>query len=223
MNTNYVISKGVYYIMRNSNWKFIIKEYLKNNYREYLLICILFLIGIFTGVMIINFSNENKISEIDGTINEFINKYKIIENINNLQLTIQSIKKNTLLAIILWIAGTTVIGLPIVLLVILIRGIILGFTISSITVTLGKLKGILFCMSSVVLQNVLYIPAIFTIGVSSIKLYNAIMKDKRKENIKIEILRHTIISTIMIAVLVLSSIFENFITIKIIKKIIKYF
>ena len=89
MNTNYVISKGVYYIMRNSNWKFIIKEYLKNNYKEYLLICILFLIGIFTGVMIINFSNENKISEIDGTINEFINKYKIIENINNLQLTIQ--------------------------------------------------------------------------------------------------------------------------------------
>ena len=208
--------------MRNSNWKFIIKEYLKNNYREYLLICILFLIGIFTGVMIINFSNENKISEIDGTINEFINKYKIIENINNLQLTIQSIKINMLLAIILWIAGTTVIGLPIVLLVILIRGIILGFTISSITVTLGKLKGILFCMSSVVLQNVLYIPAIFTIGVSSIKLYNAIMKDKRKENIKIEIYRHTFFSLLMLIGLLISSVLETYISGNLFTYIINY-
>ena len=100
---------------------------------------------------------------------------------------------------------------------------ILGFTISSITVALGTLKGILFCIVSLVLQNILYIPAILTIGVSSIKLYKSIITDKRKENIKIEIIRHTIISTIMIAVLVLSTIIENFISLKIIKKIIKYF
>ena len=74
-----------------------------------------------------------------------------------------------------------------------------------------------------VLQNILYIPAILTIGVSSIKLYKSIITDKRKENIKIEVIRHTIISTIMIAVLVLSTIIENFISLKIIKKIIKYF
>ena len=223
MNTNYIISKGVCYIMNISSWKTILKEYIKNNFKEYLLVCILFIIGIFIGVMTINFSNEKNIEEIEKVINEVVNNYKKVENINNLQLTFQSIKRNVLFAIILLTGGTTIIGLPIVLLSILIRGVILGFTISSITVALGTLKGILFCIVSLVLQNILYIPAILTIGVSSIKLYKSIITDKRKENIKIEIIRHTIISTIMIAVLVLSTIIENFISLKIIKKIIKYF
>ena len=209
--------------MNISSWKTILKEYIKNNFKEYLLVCILFIIGIFIGVMTINFSNEKNIEEIEKVINEVVNNYKKVENINNLQLTFQSIKRNVLFAIILWTGGTTIIGLPIVLLSILIRGVILGFTISSITVALGTLKGILFCIVSVVLQNILYIPAILTIGVSSIKLYKSIITDKRKGNIKIEIIRHTIISTIMIAVLVLSTIIENFISLKIIKKIIKYF
>lgn len=209
--------------MNISSWKTILKEYIKNNFKEYLLVCILFIIGIFIGVMTINFSNEKNIEEIEKVINEVVNNYKKVENINNLQLTFQSIKRNVLFAIILWTGGTTIIGLPIVLLSILIRGVILGFTISSITVALGTLKGILFCIVSLVLQNILYIPAILTIGVSSIKLYKSIITDKRKENIKIEIIRHTIISTIMIAVLVLSTIIENFISLKIIKKIIKYF
>ena len=209
--------------MNISSWKIILKEYVKNNYKIYLLVCVLFIIGIFIGVMTINFSNEKNIEEIEKVINEVVNNYKKVENINNFQLTFQSIKRNVLFAIILWTGGTTIIGLPIVLLSILIRGVILGFTISSITVALGTLKGILFCIVSLVLQNILYIPAILTIGVSSIKLYKSIITDKRKENIKIEVIRHTIISTIMIIVLVLSAIIENFISLKFIKKIIKYF
>ena len=40
--------------MRYSNWKENIKEYIINNYKEYLLVCSLFLIGLFIGVIIIN-------------------------------------------------------------------------------------------------------------------------------------------------------------------------
>ena len=206
-----------------SGWKSILKKYVKNNYKEYILVCILFLIGIFIGVMIINNCSENKISEITTYINNFITRYKEIENINKISLLIQSIKKNLIFAVILWLAGTTVIGMPLVLITILLRGTILGFTISSITTTLGVLKGLRFSIASMTLHNLIYIPAILTIGVSSIKLYKSIIEDKRKENIKLEILRHTIISLIMIILLVLSTIIENFITLKILKKIIKYF
>ena len=209
--------------MKYSNWKTVLKKYIKNNNKEYLLVCILFLIGLFTGVMIINNSNENKIVEIVKYINDLKDMYKKVEIINQFQLTMQSIKKNLLFASILWIGGTTVIGLPIVLMSILIRGIILGFTLASITITFGTIKGIMFCMASLVLHNIIYIPAILTIGVSSIKLYKSIVKDKRKDNIKIEILRHIIISTIMMVLLVLSAIIENYVTLKTLKKIIKYF
>ena len=224
MNTNYVIrKKEYYYIMKYSNWKTILNNYVKKNYKEYIIVTVLFIIGIFIGVMIINSSQENQVNEISTYINEIITKYKELNNINKFELVIKSIKRNLLFAIVIWSAGTTVIGIPIVLIMILIRGIVLGFTISSIIITLGTLKGILFCMIALVLQNIIHIPAILTIGTSSIKLYKSIIKDKRKENIKIELIRHTIICILMIVLLILSEIIENYISFKLIKKMIKYF
>lgn len=209
--------------MKYSIWKTILNNYVKKNYKEYIIVTVLFIIGIFIGVMIINSSQENQVNEISTYINEIITKYKELNNINKFELVIKSIKRNLLFAIVIWSAGTTVIGIPIVLIMILIRGIVLGFTISSIIITLGTLKGILFCMIALVLQNIIHIPAILTIGTSSIKLYKSIIKDKRKENIKIELIRHTIICILMIVLLILSEIIENYISFKLIKKMIKYF
>lgn len=209
--------------MRYSYYKDTLKNYVKNNYKEYLLVCILFLIGIFVGVMIINNCKDAQLTEITTYIKDFITKYKEIENINKVSIIIEAIKKNLLFAIILWLAGTTVIGMLIVLIMILARGTILGVTISSIATTLGFFKGIIFIIASIFLQNILCIPSILTIGVSSIKLYKSIVKDKRKENIKIEIIRHTIISFFMVILLVLSIFIGNLISIKILKNIIKFF
>ena len=209
--------------MKNSNFMNALKSYIKNNYKEYILASLLFLIGIFVGVMIINNSKESQISEITKFINQFIEKYKGLENINQEGLIVTSIKQNLIFAFVLWLAGTTVIGMPIVLIIILLRGTILGFTISSITVTLGLPKGILFCLISIVLHNIFYIPAILSIGVSSIKLYKSIIKDRRKDNIKFELIRHTIIFGLMIVLLVLSAIIENVISANLLKKFIKYF
>ena len=209
--------------MQDSKWKLVLKNYVKNNYREYILTSLIFIIGLFIGVMIINNSTETQSSEITTYLNEFITKFKGIQNINKTSLIFTSIKNNIILAVIIWVAGTTVIGLPIVLIAILLRGLILGYTISAVTLTLGASKGIIFCLISIFLQNILFIPAVLTLGVSSIKLYKSIMKDKRRENIKVEIIRHTIISAIMILVLVISSLVENVISITLLKSFIKYF
>lgn len=209
--------------MQDSKWKLVLKKYVKNNYKEYILTSLIFIIGLFIGVMIINNSTETQSSEITTYLNEFITKFKGIQNINKTSLIFTSIKNNIILAVIIWVAGTTVIGLPIVLIAILLRGLILGYTISAVTLTLGASKGIIFCLISIFLQNILFIPAVLTLGVSSIKLYKSIMKDKRRENIKVEIIRHTIISAIMILVLVISSLVENVISITLLKSFIKYF
>lgn len=209
--------------MQDSKWKLVLKNYVKNNYKEYILTSLIFIIGLFIGVMIINNSTETQSSEITTYLNEFITKFKGIQNINKTSLIFTSIKNNIILAVIIWVAGTTVIGLPIVLIAILLRGLILGYTISAVTLTLGASKGIIFCLIAIFLQNILFIPAVLTLGVSSIKLYKSIMKDKRRENIKVEIIRHTIISAIMILVLVISSLIENVISITLLKSFIKYF
>ena len=209
--------------MKFSKYRSTLTNYIRNNYKEYILVSLIFLIGIFVGVMIINNSKDSQISEITTYINGFITKYKQIQDMDKMALIIDMIKKNLIFAIVLWIAGTTVIGTPIVLSIIFIRGAVLGFTISSITMTFGPLKGTLFCLLSIFLHNIFYIPAMLTISVSSIKLHKSIIKDKGRDNIRLEIIRHSLISCFMIIFLIMSVIIENAISTELLKMFIKYF
>ncbi len=197
-------------------------EYARNNSKEYILVILIFIIGLFMGVMFINNSSEENERIIVNYIIDFTEKFKTIENIDKATLVTESIKSNILLALILWLAGTTIIGMPVVLGLILFRGFCLGFTISSLTYTFGVGNGILFCLLAIFLQNIFFIPAILTMGVSSIKLYKSIINDRRKENIKIEIIRHTIISLIMLGMLILACFIENEISVMLLKIGVKY-
>ena len=200
-----------------SKVKNIILQYVLNNFKEYILVAIIFIVGIFVGVMFINNSSEEQETTITSYINEFIEKFKGTEKFDKQSLTISSIKSNISLAIVIWLAGTTIIGMPVVLGLILFRGFCLGYTISAVTLTVGTGKGMIFCMLSLVTQNILFIPAILTMGVCSIKLYKFIVNDRRKENIKIEIARHSIISALMMGVLIIASVLECEISLRIIK------
>lgn len=206
-----------------TNWKTTIINFLKNNSKEYLLVIIIFIIGMFIGVMLVNNTSVENQQIIENYILNFIEKFKLIANLDKLNLLTTSIKDNIILAIALWIAGTTIIGMPIVFGIILFRGFCFGYTVAAVTFTLGLGKGIFFCILSLFLQNIFFILAILTIGVSSIKLYKSIIADRRKENIKIEIVRHTVISLLMLVVLIFSSFIENRISVNLLKFGIKYF
>lgn len=206
-----------------TNWKTTIINFVKNNSKEYLLVIIIFIIGMFIGVMLVNNTSAENKQIIENYILNFIEKFKSIADLDKLNLLTTSIKDNIILAIALWIAGTTIIGMPIVFGIILFRGFCFGYTVAAVTFTLGLGKGIFFCILSLFLQNIFFILAILTIGVSSIKLYKSIIADRRKENIKIEIVRHTVISLLMLVVLIFSSFVENKISVNLLKFGIKYF
>ena len=201
----------------------IIKEHVINNKKEYVIIFLIFVIGIFSGVFFVNHLQETPKTEITNYLNQFIEKFKGLENINSIELLKNSMIQNIGLAIVIWFFGTTVIGIPIVFAIIVYRGFCLGYTISLCITIMGLGKGISFVLVTLLLQNILLIPAILALAVSGIKLYKSIVKDKTKENVKIEILRHTVFSIIMLIILLIASIIEIFMSTNILKLVIKYF
>ena len=210
--------------MRNSSRKIkqTIIEHVANNRKEYIIIVLLFIIGIFLGVFFVNNMQESSKEEIQSYINNFIEKMKNLQNIDNMSLLKNSITQNIVFAVLIWFFGTTVIGLPIVFGLILYRGFCLGYTVSSFIAILGIGKGIVFIFASLLFQSLLSIPAILGLAVSGFKLYKSIIRDKAKENIKLEIARHTIFFIIMIAILLVASIIEIFISTNLIKILAKY-
>ena len=200
-----------------------IKEHIINNLREYIIILLIFIIGIFLGVFFINNIQDEQMAEISEYINTFINNLKNSYEVDNLDLLKTSMLQNIVLGVAIWFFGTTVIGIPVVFGIVLYRGFCLGYTISTCITVMGLSKGLLFVLLTLVLQNLIFIPAIIAIAVSGFKLYKSIVKDRKVDNIKLEILRHTIFSLIMMILLVISSLIETFVSTEILKSTIKYF
>ena len=199
----------------------VIKEDIKNNVKPYFIVLVIFAVGVFLGVMFINQMQEK--SKIEQYINTYIDETKGLKDGDYLSELQNDIFSNVGLVLALWFAGTTIIGIPIVLGIILVRGFCLGYTIASCVFVLGRIKGIIFILITILLQNIIFIPAIMILGVSSIKLYKSIIKDRRKENIKLSILKHSIVSTGIMFALILSSIIKIEISYRLIVNLIKYF
>ena len=92
----------------------MIKEHVINNKKEYILVSLLFIIGIFLGVLFINHVQEGQKAEITEYFNTFMEKMKNTQNLDYMELLKASIGQNLILAIVLWFFGTTVIGIPVV-------------------------------------------------------------------------------------------------------------
>lgn len=206
----------------NSKIKEIVFSHIENNLREYIVFTVIFLIGIVIGVIFINNVSENQGLEITNYITSFVSSLKENNEINNFVLLKDSIKKNVVLATILWFMGSTVIGISIVYLIVAFRGFCLGYTISSMIATFGLWKGILFILSTIFLQYIIFIPCIIALSVSGMRLHNSIMKDRRKENIKLEVLRHTVFCAFILVFMIISSFIEVFVSKNILINIVKY-
>ena len=192
--------------------KSVLLEYFIKYKITYIKIIIVFFIGIILGVIVINTAGEEKILNLTEYVNDLVKNIKNKENINYQNSLLVSIGKNIKTMGILWILGCTIISSIFVYFNIGYQGFKLGYTISTFILILGTKKGLIFSLSSLLLQNIILIPILFLLSESGIKLCNEIQKNRN--NIKRELLRHFIIFIICIAFSIVSSFIEVYFSTK---------
>ena len=192
--------------------KELIVRHIYENIKLYLTVIIILAIGITVGVIFVNNTNVEEAKDLQSYIIDFINLLKQGHSIDTTELFKKSLTDNLSLIVIMWLLGSTIIGIPIVIGIVFFRGFCLGYSISAIIATLGVQKGILFFFTTMFLQNLIFIPVILCMTISCIKLYRSIMKNKRRENIKLEIIRHTLISIFLGILMILAAFIESYIS-----------
>ena len=206
---------------RKSKIGIVLYNHIINNKREYFIISILFFIGLIVGVFFINNTSNVKLEEINSYLNDMIKNIKSYENIDFVSLFKESVTSNLITILILWIGAPTIIGIIVVYGSIIFKGFNIGYTISSIISCFGIGKGILISFSIMVLHNIVSIPAIFGASLSGVKLYQYIIKNRDRNNIKIEIIRHTLFCVFMLILMILSSVIEVYISTNIFINLLK--
>lgn len=200
----------------------IIKTHIENNLREYAIASTIFIIGILFGVIFINNLNDTQNNEIGNYISTSVENLKESQDINQLLFIKETIKENLTFVTLLWLMGSTVIGLLLVYIIVAFKGFCLSYTISAIFHVLNNGKTIAMLVSTMLLKNIIVIPCTIALAVSGMKVYKSIMQNRRRENIKLEILRHTCFSTFILIVLILSSLIEVYLSQLILKCCVKY-
>ncbi len=96
----------------------IILNHIQNNIKEYLIASIIFIIGILLGIVVVNNLNEMQADNIHTYITDVVSQLKNNKNLNKRQLFIDDIKRDVIAVTLMWILGSTVIGLLLVYIIV---------------------------------------------------------------------------------------------------------
>lgn len=188
-----------------------IKYYFSKNSIEYIKVFGIFVIGIIISVFIVNAANESQKKEVKTYIDEQIENVRVMENNNNNEIFLNSLKTNIKECVILGLLASTIIGMPIAYFLVCRKGFSIGYTIASIYATQNTKTAMIFICNSMVFHNIIYMISMFIILVSGNNLMKALFR-KEKENVKFEIVRYIIFLIIALFIVIISSIWEAYIS-----------
>lgn len=197
-------------------------SYIEYNAKFYITSATILIIGIVLGVISINHTSELQNEETSSYINSCIENIKIGEEINEFEIFKTSIQKNFILTLIMWFSSLTLIGSIVILIVILVLGFCLGYTISAIIYSLGIGKGILFTSSTILFQNLLFIPAVIFLSVYCIKQSKNLFENLKKDGIKLFLIKNTIVNLLIFSIFIVSSFIEAYLSKNILLFFTKY-
>ncbi len=187
-----------------------IKKGIKQN-KLLLLLTILIIISIILGILFPAILSQEDKQLIQTSITDFLSAIEK-GNINNFSSLISSLTNNILVTIVTWILGLSLIGIPILILIIFFKGFITGFSISSILITKG-IKGTIITIIYTI-PNLLNLAVTLLLGYYAISfslvIYKSIFK-KEAKNYKPIIKRYIKIGIFFLLIEILISLAEVYI------------
>lgn len=192
----------------------ICKKHFKDNILIYSFLIIALMIGISSGAITISMINAEQKKELMKFLNSFL---KIVSenDVDNMMLVKQSFKNNIQTFITLWFLGISIIGIPLIIGLVLLRGFIIGFTVGFIVKELG-FKGFLFSVFSILPQNIVFIPWILISSAFALIFAISFIKSKISKSIKGNYINEVMVYTLIMSILFITSLFgtviESYIT-----------
>jgi stage II sporulation protein M len=199
-----------------------INEHIQQNFWLYIISLLCIFTGIVLGIYTVKYMSITEKGDLITYFTTFTQnmnlgdfKYKTIFS--------DVIKNNLSLVLGIWFLGLTMIGIPIILIIDVIKGFTIGFSISFVINGLGT-KGIAVALLGVLPQNLIYIPALLISSVIAMEFSLNIIRDRinkqRINSIWIRITSYSVVFMLILVFMCTGFLFETYITPSLVKFIL---
>ncbi|MBQ8298919.1 MAG: stage II sporulation protein M [Clostridia bacterium] len=163
---------------------------------------IIFIIGIVVGSISYRLLIEDPIIQED-----IIDTFSKIpdENVKN-DIIEKSLLGNIKILIIFWVAGISIVGTPLILILCFYKGFSTAFVIGAFLLKYGFIQGNIFVFKHIFPYYIFKILGIIILTASSLKVSLNVLKEKK--DIRYEIIRHSLVTIISSLLFLISSLIE---------------
>ena len=192
-----------------------IVTHVEENRTIYLFTTVLFFIGIVFGAIIVNSLNLTQKNDLYMYLNQFFVQVQDGRIAGSKEIFSQSYIHYGKYFVLMWILGLSLIGLPVILILLFLKGVVVGFTVGFLVNQMG-FQGFLLAMVSILPQNLLLVPAFIIVGTASVsfglKMLRQQFAKKVYQPVFPQFLRYTLLLLCMGAALSVAAAFEAYVS-----------
>ncbi len=200
-------------------------QHVREHSSIYLFTTVLFLMGVIFGAIVVNSLNVEQKQGLYFYLNRFFGQVSQGQFSNHHEMFQQSFLHNVKYLGLIWILGISIIGLPLVLILLFLKGMVVGFTVGFLVNQMG-LNGFLLSSVSVLPQNLFLIPAFIILSTLSIafslKLVRQQFLKRSKESISAAFLRYSLSIIGILLFITLASSFEAYASPPLMKSVMSF-
>ncbi len=187
----------------------MIKQHLRDNRVQYLLIVLVFIAGAITGGYKAGGLDMTVQSHLSGLINGYL--HSSIQGAFGGEIIWVAFLTQSTTMLLIWFLGLTVLGLPLILGVVFLRGLSLGFTLAFLAQD-QNYAGLWIALVSVLPQNLVYIPLLIIWSVIAVNFSVFIVKSRSSAGISLGrgMMGYTLIMSLFILLTLAGSLIEAY-------------
>lgn len=195
--------------------KMLIVDHVKKYATIYLFMLVLFLTGVIFGAVIVNSMGFVQKQDLLFYLEQFFEKIAGSKGIENDVVLKGSFFYHTKYLLLLFILGLSVIGLPIVWILLFLKGLVVGFSVGFIVNQFG-FEGLFLASLSIAPQNLVIIPIYLIAGslsmIFSLTLLNKLFSRRMSRPILQPLSRYVIVFIVLLVGALLAALMEAYVS-----------
>lgn len=203
-------------------WNQTIQHHMEDHLSLYVFTTVLFIMGVVFGSLIVGALSVEQRQDLLGYLQHFFNGLEQGTIADPATALKHAAGHHLKYVGLMWILGLSIIGAPLVLVLIFLKGLVIGFTVGFFVRELSW-NGLGFAFLSVFPQNLIIVPAMIIVSVSSIGFSLLLLRNRfiqRRGTIYPQFMSYSFLVFVMACVLVFASFFEAYVSPKLMESVV---